>query len=122
MNHIPPTLHENYFLRRPYQLKIDLTAIENKKSTKPKKAARIAEINTTAPVDLTVSFKEGHVTRLLSTSTSLKKSTALFKYSLGFSIMIPSQSRAGGNRTPNRWIWSPVLYQIELLPFRTSYM
>ena len=58
-----------------------------------------------------VCFLEGKTTLLVSVFTSLKN-VRIFS-SMGHSST--NNGRPGGTRTPNHRIWSPALYQLELL-------
>ncbi len=66
-------------------------------------------------VEPTSSSRLGHVTFFNSALTSCKKDTILFIALI--SVRWACYGRPGGIRTPNPRIWSPPLYQLELLAY-----
>ena len=69
--------------------------------------------NRTTTVDPTNSSDLGQVTFESSSCTSLTNCVTFF-----IIISLLSNGRPGGTRTPNRQIWSLLLYQIELLTYK----
>src|SRR5690242_1025274 len=70
----------------------------------------------TTTIDPANSLNLGQVTFESSSCTSLTNRVTSF---IIFSLL--SNGRPGGTRTPNRQIWSLLLYQIELLTYKEAY-
>jgi hypothetical protein len=86
-------------------------------SIPPKIAAKTSTKIQTMMVEPTNSSREGHVIFLSSALTSLKKLKILFIVLSPYHARLLLCGRPGGIRTPNPRIWSPPLYQLELLAF-----
>ena len=86
------------------------------KSTIPRKMETITTTTITTDVEAIAPLKEGHVTFLSSTRTSLRNCFTFAASSFTLSIdYLQNNGRPGGIRTPSIRIWSPALYPLELL-------
>jgi hypothetical protein len=90
-------------------------------SIPPRRAEKMTTKIQTIMVDPTNSSRVGHVTFLSSDLTSFKKDKILFIFSISVAKHLLQHGRPGGIRTPNPRIWSPPLYQLELLAFISRY-
>src|SRR5574341_709529 len=107
-------------------LKARVISLPNPISTTPRNRAQMSTVMITTQVEPMTSFFVGKTTFFSSSLTSSKNS-AIFLNMRHASFCTREYGRPGGTRTPNGRIWSPELYQLELLacvpshrPFRPS--
>ena len=92
--------------------------VDNIKSETPINADRMNMVIKTTSVEPLNSSIVGQVIFFHSPPTSRKKLATLFIASL----IIYTNLRPGGTRTPNKRFWRPPLYQLELLAYiKTRY-